>query len=120
MQVKFKGINLRAQRCQRIHVGDHAAGHGDMHLDHRAVCVDKFDIPMVKVTGGQRIDLLGIEKEDLPAVWADLEDADRLFETVKTSGLKYMLCETSCYHADLYGLRRSSDAGGFGITYQTS
>ena len=37
--------------------------------------VDKFDIPMVKVTGGQRIDLLGIEKEDLPAVWADLNGA---------------------------------------------
>ena len=34
--------------------------------------VDKFAIPAVKVTGGQRIDLLGIEKEDLPAVWADL------------------------------------------------
>ncbi|MEM7462198.1 MAG: nitrite reductase large subunit NirB [Pseudomonadota bacterium] len=34
--------------------------------------VDKFDIPTVKVTGGQRIDMLGIKKEDLPAVWADL------------------------------------------------
>ena len=34
--------------------------------------VDKFEIPAVKVTGGQRIDLLGIRKEDLPAVWADL------------------------------------------------
>jgi nitrite reductase (NADH) large subunit len=33
---------------------------------------DKFDIPMIKVTGGQRIDLLGVRKEDLPAVWADL------------------------------------------------
>lgn len=28
--------------------------------------VDKFDIPTVKVTGGQRIDLLGIQKTDLP------------------------------------------------------
>ncbi len=37
--------------------------------------VDKFAIPMVKVTGGQRIDLLGIEKEDLPSVWADLGKA---------------------------------------------
>ena len=37
--------------------------------------VDKFDIPMVKVTGGQRIDMLGIRKEDLPAVWADLGKA---------------------------------------------
>jgi nitrite reductase (NADH) large subunit len=34
--------------------------------------VDKFAIPTVKVTGGQRIDLLGVRKDDLPAVWADL------------------------------------------------
>ncbi len=33
---------------------------------------EKYDVPMVKVTGGQRIDLLGIRKEDLPKVWADL------------------------------------------------
>ncbi|HEX5775559.1 MAG TPA: nitrite reductase large subunit NirB [Caulobacteraceae bacterium] len=36
---------------------------------------DKFDIPTVKVTGGQRIDLLGVKKDDLPAVWADLNAA---------------------------------------------
>jgi len=36
---------------------------------------DKFSIPTVKVTGGQRIDLLGVKKEDLPAVWRDLNDA---------------------------------------------
>jgi nitrite reductase (NADH) large subunit len=35
--------------------------------------VDKYAIPTVKVTGGQRIDLLGVKKEDLPAVWRDLE-----------------------------------------------
>ncbi len=34
--------------------------------------VDKYRIPTVKVTGGQRIDLLGVKKEDLPKVWADL------------------------------------------------
>ena len=34
--------------------------------------VDKYAIPMVKVTGGQRIDLLGVPKEQLPAVWEDL------------------------------------------------
>jgi nitrite reductase (NADH) large subunit len=33
---------------------------------------EKYDVPMVKVTGGQRIDLLGIRKADLPGVWADL------------------------------------------------
>src|SRR3546814_10997697 len=30
---------------------------------------------MVKVTGGQRLDIFGIKKEDLPAVWADLNAA---------------------------------------------
>jgi nitrite reductase (NADH) large subunit len=34
--------------------------------------VDKYQIPTVKVTGGQRIDLLGVRKSDLPAVWQDL------------------------------------------------
>jgi nitrite reductase (NADH) large subunit len=33
---------------------------------------DKYRVPMVKVTGSQRIDLLGVKKEDLPKVWADL------------------------------------------------
>ena len=33
---------------------------------------DKFNIPTVKVTGGQRIDLLGVKKEDLAAVWKDI------------------------------------------------
>ena len=37
--------------------------------------VDKFDIPAVKVTGGQRLDLFGVAKKDLPAVWADLNAA---------------------------------------------
>jgi nitrite reductase (NADH) large subunit len=36
---------------------------------------DKFNIPTVKCTGGQRIDLLGVRKDDLPAVWADLNAA---------------------------------------------
>jgi nitrite reductase (NADH) large subunit len=33
---------------------------------------EKYRVPMVKITGSQRIDLLGIRKEDLPKVWADL------------------------------------------------
>ena len=36
---------------------------------------DKFSIRTVKVTGGQRIDLLGVRKDDLRAVWADLNAA---------------------------------------------
>ncbi|HSW15769.1 MAG TPA: nitrite reductase large subunit NirB [Ramlibacter sp.] len=37
-----------------------------------ADAVDKYKIPTVKVTGGQRIDLLGVKKEDLPNVWKDI------------------------------------------------
>ena len=37
--------------------------------------VEKYDAPMVKVTGGQRLDIFGIKKEDLPAVWGDLNAA---------------------------------------------
>ena len=33
---------------------------------------DKYAVPMVKITGGQRIDLLGITREQLPQVWRDL------------------------------------------------
>ncbi|KAF1678806.1 NADPH-nitrite reductase [Bacillus sp. SKDU12] len=35
--------------------------------------VDKYEIPLVKMTGGQRIDLIGVKKEDLPKVWKDLD-----------------------------------------------
>lgn len=34
---------------------------------------DRYAVPLVKVTGGQRIDLLGVKKEDLPQVWGDLD-----------------------------------------------
>jgi nitrite reductase (NADH) large subunit len=36
---------------------------------------EKYDARLIKVTGGQRIDIFGIKKEDLPAVWADLNAA---------------------------------------------
>ncbi|BBZ29109.1 nitrite reductase [NAD(P)H] [Mycolicibacterium madagascariense] len=50
---------------------------------------DKYAIPMIKLTGGQRIDLLGVRKEDLPAVWSDLDMPSgyaygKSFRTVKT------------------------------------
>ncbi|RCW71885.1 nitrite reductase large subunit NirB [Saliterribacillus persicus] len=34
---------------------------------------DKYEVGMIKLTGGQRIDLLGVKKEDLPSVWKDLD-----------------------------------------------
>jgi nitrite reductase (NADH) large subunit len=30
---------------------------------------ERFDVPLVKVTGGQRLDLLGVRKQDLPRIW---------------------------------------------------
>ncbi|MBO6755039.1 MAG: NAD(P)/FAD-dependent oxidoreductase [Roseibium sp.] len=50
--------------------------------------VDKFEIPAVKVTGGQRIDMLGIRKEDLPAVWADLGKAGFVSGHAYAKGLR--------------------------------
>lgn len=32
----------------------------------------KYDVKVVKVTGGQRLDLIGVKKEDLPKVWEEL------------------------------------------------
>jgi predicted dehydrogenase len=50
----------------------------------------------------------------VPAVLGSIEDAERLLETVKKSGLKYMMAETSYYRADCYGMRQIYNAGGFG------
>jgi predicted dehydrogenase len=50
----------------------------------------------------------------VPAVWGSLEDAERVFEVVKTSGKKYMMFETSCYHPELHAMREIYKAGGFG------
>jgi nitrite reductase (NADH) large subunit len=49
---------------------------------------DKFNIPTVKVTGGQRIDLLGVKKDDLPAVWGDLNKAGLVSGHAYAKGLR--------------------------------
>lgn len=50
----------------------------------------------------------------VPAVFGSLEDAEKLFETVKRTGLKYMMYETSAFHDDLHAMRQIYNAGGFG------
>jgi len=52
----------------------------------------------------------------VPAVFgnAGLEDADKLVEAVKRTGLNYMMFETSYYRPDLYAMRTIYEAGGFG------
>jgi nitrite reductase (NADH) large subunit len=54
-----------------------------------ADAADKYKVRTVKVTGGQRIDLLGVKKEDLPAIWKDIGMASghayaKALRTVKT------------------------------------
>ncbi|GAD57076.1 nitrite reductase large subunit NirB [Limimaricola cinnabarinus] len=53
-----------------------------------ADAADKYGVPTVKVTGGQRIDLLGVKKEDLPAMWADLNEAGLVSGHAYSKGLR--------------------------------
>ncbi len=50
----------------------------------------------------------------VPAVFGNLEDADKLMEAVKSSGLNYMMFETSVFHEDCYAMRQIYNADGFG------
>jgi predicted dehydrogenase len=54
----------------------------------------------------------------VPAVFGSLDAAHELYETVKSSGKKYMMFETSSFHDDCYAMRQIYQAGGFGkLTY---
>jgi len=50
----------------------------------------------------------------VPATFGSLEDAEKLVETVRQTGLKYQMAETSCFRDDCYAMRRIYHAGGFG------
>ncbi|MCQ4161543.1 nitrite reductase large subunit NirB [Roseomonas sp. GC11] len=50
--------------------------------------VDRYAIPTVKVTGGQRIDLLGVKREQLPEVWRDLNAAGMVSGHAYAKGLR--------------------------------
>lgn len=65
--------------------------------------VDKYSVPLVKLTGGQRIDLLGLKKEDLPKVWKDLDMPSGF-----AYGKSYRTCK-SCVGTDFcrFGLGES-------------
>ncbi len=68
---------------------------------------EKYNVPMVKVTGSQRLDLLGVKKEDLPKIWAELG---------MTSGFAYakaVRMVKSCVGTDFcrYGTQNSIETG---------
>jgi nitrite reductase (NADH) large subunit len=69
----------------RIYAGVTSAA----QLRRIADVAEKYNVPMIKITGGQRIDLLGIPKEKLPDVWRDLDMPSghaytKAFRTCKT------------------------------------
>ncbi len=53
-----------------------------------ANAAEKYNVPTVKVTGGQRIDLLGVKGEDLPAIWSDLNAAGMVSGHAYSKGLR--------------------------------
>ncbi|MBK8082498.1 MAG: NAD(P)/FAD-dependent oxidoreductase [Devosia sp.] len=72
---------------------------------------DRFAIPAIKVTGGQRIDLLGVKKQDLPAVWADLNAAGMVSGAAYAKGLRTV---KTCVGSDWCRFG-TQDSTGFGI-----
>ncbi len=50
----------------------------------------------------------------VPATLGSIEEGERLLETVRKTGLKYMMAETSCFHAECHAMRQIYRAGGFG------
>ena len=53
-----------------------------------ADAAEKYQVQTVKVTGGQRIDLLGVKKQDLPDIWADLNAAGMVSGQAYAKGLR--------------------------------
>lgn len=53
-----------------------------------ADAADRYAVPMIKVTGGQRIDLLGVKKEDLPAIWSDFNAVGMVSGHAYAKGLR--------------------------------
>ncbi len=53
-----------------------------------ADAAEKYKVPTVKVTGGQRIDLLGVKSEDLPGIWSDLNNAGMVSGHAYSKGLR--------------------------------
>lgn len=73
--------------------------------------IDKFDIPAVKVTGGQRIDMLGIKKDDLIPVWKDLGKVGFVSGHAYAKGLRTV---KTCVGTDWCRFG-TQDSTGFGV-----
>ncbi len=79
-----------------------------------ADAADKYKVPMVKVTGGQRIDLLGVRKEDLPSMWSDLNAAGMVSGHAYSKGLRTV---KTCVGSDFCRFG-TQDSTGLGIALE--
>ncbi|MDD2989203.1 MAG: nitrite reductase large subunit NirB [Zoogloea sp.] len=75
-----------------------------------ADAAEKYKVPTVKVTGGQRIDLLGVKKEDLPQMWSDLARAGMVSGHAYGKSLRTVKTCVGSEHCR-FGTQRSMDLG---------
>lgn len=75
-----------------------------------ADAAEKYNVPTVKVTGGQRIDLLGVKKEDLPGIWADLNAAGMVSGHAYGKSIRTVKTCVGAEHCR-FGTQRSMDMG---------
>jgi nitrite reductase (NADH) large subunit len=71
---------------------------------------EKYQVPTVKMTGGARIDLLGIRKEDLPKVWADLGAAGMVSGHAYGKSIRTVKTCVGAEHCR-FGTQRSMEMG---------
>ena len=75
-----------------------------------ADAAEKYKVPTVKVTGGQRIDLLGVKSEDLPYIWRDLNAAGMVSGHAYSKGLRTVKTCVGTDHCR-FGTQDSTDLG---------
>ncbi|MDQ7988376.1 MAG: nitrite reductase large subunit NirB [Candidatus Dactylopiibacterium sp.] len=75
-----------------------------------ADAAEKYRVPTVKVTGGQRIDLLGVKKADLPGIWADLNAAGMVSGHAYGKSIRTVKTCVGAEHCR-FGTQRSMDMG---------
>lgn len=75
-----------------------------------ADAAEKYNVPTVKVTGGQRIDLLGVKKEDLPKMWADFVAAGMVSGHAYGKSIRTVKTCVGAEHCR-FGTQRSMDLG---------
>lgn len=81
-------------------------------LELRAIAdaAEKYNVPTIKVTGGQRIDLLGVKKEYLPSMWSDFAKAGMVSGHAYGKSLRTVKTCVGSEHCR-FGTQRSMDMG---------